>query len=120
MTNQEVYIIARELKGIFSDYTQHIPAKVNYYLQSNTDKFINAAVALEKERFRIISNYGEFDENDQPTIKPENIDAANAELSELLALESDVVFKKIPLSWFDGLSFTPKQMKTLLFMIEED
>lgn len=120
MTNQEVYTIAGQLKGLLSDYTQHIPAKANYYLQQNTAKFIDAAIALEKERFRIVANYGELDENNNPIVPAEFIDKANQELQELLELESDIEYKKIPLSWLDGLTFTTKQMQVLLFMIEED
>jgi hypothetical protein len=49
-----------------------------------------------------------LDENNNPIVPAEFIDKANQELQELLELESDIEYKKIPLSWLDGLTFTTK------------
>jgi hypothetical protein len=53
-------------------------------------------------------------------IEEENRLIAQKELNDLFSAEQDIEYKKIPLSWFDGIDFTIEEMNTLSFMIEDD
>lgn len=121
MTNGEVYTITEKLNGLFEGCDQRFPAKVNFYITRNVNAFFKYSQSLDQERYRIIQAYGTVDgKTGKVTMSEENREKANRELQELYDLESEIEFKKIPLSWLDGLDFTHKQMQGILFMIEED
>lgn len=122
MTNGECYSIAEQLNGLFQNDEQRLPARVNFYITQNVETFFKHAQALDQERYKIIRAYcSSVDEiSGNVSMTEENRIKANEELRELYEVESNISFRKIPLSWLEGLNFTPKQMQILLFMIEED
>ena len=121
LTNNEIYIYAKNLIEAFNDRDQKLPIKINFYLQKNKNTLIELASSIEIARMEIAKNYGNFDtESQQYIIPPEKIDEVNKELADLLSLEQEVQIYMINIdNLSDDLSLTTAQMEALMFMIEQ-
>lgn len=120
MTNNEIYMHARNLMEVFTDANQRLPIKVNFYLQKNKNTLIELAQDIEKSRVEIAKNYGELDESGEQYIIPnDKMEAAAKELEDLFNLEQDVHIYKINVdSLSDDLTMTTAQMEAIMFMID--
>lgn len=120
LTNNEIYIYARNLTEAFNDKDQKLPIKINFYLQKNKNTLMELAIAIEASRMEIVKNYGNLDENSQQyIIPPDKIEEVNKELIDLLALEQEVQIYTISIDNFsDDLSLTTAQMEAIMFMID--
>lgn len=120
LTNQNIYNYATTLNAAFADTSQRLPVKVNFYLQKNKSLLIQMAQDIEKARLEIIQNYGDLSEDGTQYIIPkEKIEAAQQELTDLLALEQNVNIYTINIdSLNDDLTLTTGQMEAIMFMID--
>lgn len=120
MTNNEIYMHARNLMEVFTDANQRLPIKVNFYLQKNKNTLVELAQDIEKSRVEIAKNYGELDESGEQYIIPnDKMEAAAKELEDLFNLEQDVHIYKINVdSLSDDLTMTTAQMEAIMFMID--
>lgn len=120
MTNLEIYNIANNLLEAFSDNTQKLPVKVNFFLQKNKKTLLNLAQEIEEERINIAKNYGNLDpETGNYSVSVEHIEAAQQDLNNLFNIEQDVNIAKINYNDLDpNMELTTAQMEALMFMIE--
>lgn len=120
LTNNEIYGYAIALNEAFTDNTQRLPMKVNFYLQKNKKTLVTLGQDIEESRLEIIRDYGELsNDNASYLIPSEKIALAQKELEDLLALEQEVEIYMIKAdSLPDDISLTTAQMEAMLFMIE--
>ena len=120
LTNNEIYMYAKNLTEAFNDKDQKLPVKINFYLQKNKNTLMELAIAIEAARLEIVKNYGNLDENSQQyIIAPDKIEEVNKELIDLLALEQEVQIYTVNIDNFsDDLSLTTAQMEAIMFMID--
>lgn len=118
-TNQEIYDYAVGLTEAFSDSTQKLPIKINFYLQKNKKILRELSADIEMAREDIIRTYGVLNEETGfYQIPKENLEQAQKEVSELLALEQEVDICYIDLSVLDDdYMLSTGQMEALMFMI---
>ena len=84
MTNNEIYMHARQLMDTFQDGEQKLPIKINFYLQKNKNTLTALAQDIERARIEIAQNYGTLNETgDQYVIPPEKMAEVNKELTDL-------------------------------------
>jgi hypothetical protein len=58
MKNYEIYESAKALLDAFTDTTQYLPIKINFFIQKNKNILINLAQDIEMIRMNIIQTYG--------------------------------------------------------------
>ena len=121
LTNNEIYIYARNLIEAFNDGDQKLPIKINFYLQKNKNTLMQLAQDIETSRLEIAKTYGIFDEeNQQFNIPEDKMEAAQKELVDLFNLEQEVQIYMINIDNFgDDLTITTAQMEAIMFMIEQ-
>lgn len=121
LTNNEIYIYARNLIEAFNDGDQKLPIKINFYLQKNKNILIQLAQDIEASRLEIAKTYGIFDEeNQQYNIPVDKMEDANKELVDLFNLEQEVQIYMINIDNFSNdLTITTAQMEAIMFMIEQ-
>lgn len=120
MTNNEIYVRARQLMEAFQDGEQKLPIKVNFYLQKNKNTLISLAQDIEQARIDIAQTYGVLDESGENyQIPDDKLAEATKELEDLFNLEQEVAISMIKIdNLSDDLMLTTKQMETLMFMAE--
>lgn len=120
MTNTEIYTNALALNKAFSDNTQRLPVKVNFYLQKNKSTLVALAQGIEESRMEIVRTYGKPSDNeDQYEIPADKVDEAQRELNDLLDLEQEVTIYKVNIDNIpEDLVLTTEQMEAMMFMIE--
>lgn len=120
MTNTEIYTNALALNKAFSDNTQRLPVKVNFYLQKNKSTLVALAQGIEESRMEIVHAYGKpSDKEDQYEIPADKVDEAQKELNDLLDLEQEVTIYKVNIDNIpEDLVLTTEQMEAMMFMIE--
>ena len=121
LTNEEIYLINKQLDEIFEQSNQYLPARVNFYIQKNKKKIAELAQEIELARTQIIKNFGSpaEDEAGKYIIPTEKNEEAQQELNELLSINQEVEINLISIGDIENLQFTFPQMETLMFMIEE-
>lgn len=120
LTNTQIYNYAINLNEAFKDTSQKLPIKINFYLQKNKATLTSLAQDIETARLNILRQYGSPSEDgDQYIIPKENIEEAQQELNDLLALEQEVNIYTIDINNLgDDLALTTGQMEAILFMID--
>lgn len=120
MTNNEIYVRARQLMEAFQDGEQKLPIKVNFYLSKNKNTLIGLAQDIEQARIGIAQTYGVLDESgEQYQIPDDKLEEASKELDDLFSLEQEVNIYTIKAdSLDDDLTLTMAQMEALMFMVE--
>ena len=119
-TNQEIYSMVLVYNQAFENMESYIPAKVNFYMQSNIKKLAAAAEEIDAARMEIVKHYGEETEGGY-TIPQESMAAAEKELAELFTIEQEIEIKKFKIDDLgDKVELTMPQMQAIMFMIEED
>lgn len=120
LTNNEIYVYAKNLTEAFSDKNQKLPIKINFYLQKNKALLTELAMGIDMERLSIASSCGELDlESQQYVIPPEKVEEVSKELNDLLSLTQEVQIYTIKIDDLDdNLSLTTSQMEAIMFMIE--
>lgn len=120
MTNNEIYNIANTLNQAFTDASQYLPVKVNFYIQKNKSTLLALAQDVEQARVNILKNYGTLnEETNQFEFDKETAQIVVKELNDLFALEQEVNIYTVNIDSFgDDLSLTTGQMEALMFMID--
>ena len=121
LTNNEIYIYARNLIEAFNDGEQKLPIKISFYLQKNKNTLLSLAQDIETSRLEIAKTYGILDEeNQQYNIPVDKMEDANKELVDLFNLEQEVQIYMINIDNFSNdLTITTAQMEAIMFMIEQ-
>lgn len=121
LTNEEIYLINKQLNEVFENSGQYLPAKVNFYIQKNKKKIAELAQEIEESRAKIVINFGELSEEDEGKyfIPNEKMGDFQKELNDLLDIEQEIEIKIISIEDIENLHFTFQQMESLMFMIEE-
>lgn len=119
-TNNEIYNLATRLNEAFQDANQHLPIKLNFFLQKNKKTLLEFAQEIEESRMEILRTYGEIDEESGNLHIPEDkIAAANKEIIDLLSLEQEVAIKTVQFEDIpEDISLTTGQMEAIIFMID--
>ena len=122
LTNEQIYNYANNLIDYLSeDNNIKFPIKVIFYLQKNKNELFHLAQEIEQQRIEIAKKYGSLEEEKgQYNIPPETVKDASEEIMELFNLTQEVKIYKIKLEDFGDIKLTPKEMESLLFMIEEE
>lgn len=98
-----------------------LPIKVNYSLQINYLTFYNRAKKIEELRMEIGRKYGKKNEETGSYEVPfENIPAAEKAINDLMEIEQNLDVMTIKLNDLSECNLTTQQMRTLIFMIEEE
>lgn len=120
MTNLEIYAYANALMDAFKEEIT-LPVKVNFYLQKNMTRMIEAGKEIEKARMDIIQKYGTPTEDGQNIeVSADMVEAVNKELEDLFALEQEIKVNEIALDAFDGIELTSAQVAAIAFMIKDE
>ncbi len=120
MTNLEIYAYANGLMDSFKE-EMTLPVKVNFYLQKNMTRMIEAGKEIEKARMDIIQKYGTLTEDGQNIEVPADmVETVNKELEDLFALEQEIKVNEIALDAFDGIDLTSAQVAAITFMIKDE
>lgn len=120
MTNNEIYNIANTLNQAFTDASQYLPVKVNFYIQKNKSTLLALAQDIERARVNILKNYGTLnEETNQFEFTQDKAQIVMQELNDLFSLEQEVNIYTVNIDSFgDDLSLTTGQMEALMFMID--
>lgn len=120
MTNLEIYAYANALMDAFKEDIT-LPVKVNFYLQKNMTRMIEAGKEIEKTRMDIIQKYGTPTEDGQNIeVSADMVETVNKELEDLFALEQEIKVNEIALDAFDGIDLTSAQVAAIAFMIKDE
>lgn len=120
MTNLEIYAYADALMNAFKEEIT-LPVKVNFYLQKNMTRMIDAGKEIEKTRMEIIQKYGTPTEDGQSVeVAAEMVETVNKELEDLFALEQEIKVNEIALDAFDSIDLTSAQVGAIAFMIKDE
>ena len=120
MTNLEIYAYANALMDAFKEDIT-LPVKVNFYLQKNMTRMIEAGKEVEKTRMEIIQKYGTPTEDGQNIeVSADMVETVNKELEDLFALEQEIKVNEIALDAFDGIDLTSAQVGAIAFMIKDE
>lgn len=122
MTNGEIYNHAISLVEFEKEENFSFPTIINFYIQKNIQEIKKIGSLIEDSRSFVIKKYGKPDpkDNEQFLISPEYREKAQKELDQLLELEQDVNIYMIKLSDLSEVQINTKQLKAILFMIEDD
>ena len=121
LNNQDIYQIAVNINNNLDNLNIYIPAKANFFLQKNIQVIAAAGQEIEKARVDILKHYGVLNNDGSsytiPEGKKENV---YKEFEDLFAIEQELDIKTFSIEAFGDTQFTPAQMQTIMFMIEED
>lgn len=118
LTNKQIYEYATKLVAFHTE--QKMPVKINFFLQKNIQKIIEAVKEIEFAKDEIIKSYGELNADESGyIISQEQLPAANKDLNELFNLEQDLNLYIFKLDDFNNLELTMEQLSAIMFMIEE-
>lgn len=121
LTNYEIYTYAQQLNSAFTNKNLYLPARVNFFLQKNTQLLLTLAQEIEESRLNIIRHYGIANiETGNIEIPAGKVEIASNEIQELLMLEQEVNITKINIDKFGDIELSLEQMNAIMFMIEED
>lgn len=120
MTNLEIYAYADALMSAFKENIT-LPVKVNFYLQKNMTRMVDAAKEIEKARMDIIEKYGVRTEDGQNIeVSADMAGVVNKELEDLFALEQEIKVNEISLEAFDNVELSSAQVAAISFMIKDE
>lgn len=120
MTNQEIYTNAINYTEAFKEFSEYIPAKINFIIQKNVQKLTELAKDIDVARADVAKHYGTpAEDGNSYEIKDENKEIAMKELYDLFTIEQEIEIKKVNIDDFGDIKFTPQQMSALMFMLEE-
>ena len=118
--NNQIYQIANNVISNLDNLNIYIPAKANFFIQKNISALAAAAQEIEKSRLEIAKHYGVLDEEGQQYKIPEDkLEEASKELEDLFSIEQELDIKTFSIEALGNAEFTPAQMQTMMFMIED-
>lgn len=121
MSHNEIYQVAVELLNNFTDTSNiYLPAAVAFSIQKNKQLFLQIATEIEESRNSILNHYKIDGNQGEIQIDPNFINQANNELKDLLNIQQDIKIYTFKIEELNGVNFTPDQMQSILFMIDEE
>lgn len=119
-SNQDIYQIAININSNLDNLNIYIPAKANFFLQKNIQVIAAAGQEIEKARVDIAKHYGILDDNGTSYQIPEDKkDQVYQEFKDLFSIEQELDIKTFSIDALGNAEFTPAQMQTIMFMIED-
>ena len=120
LTNEQIYNLTNSYTQEFADFKSYIPAKVNFTIQKNMQALAAAAQGIEETRMEVAKHYGVMSENGQGYEIPEDArPQVQQELNDLFSIEQELEIKTFSIDALGDVEFTPAQMQTIMFMIED-
>ena len=120
LTNEQIYNYSNSYTQLFSDFKSYIPAKVNFVIQKNMQVLAAAAQGIEETRMEVAKHYGVMSENGQGYEIPQDArPQVQQELNDLFSIEQELEIKTFSIEALGDVEFTPAQMQTIMFMIED-
>lgn len=120
-TNLQIYSLINSFNEAFAGFDKYIPVKANFILQKNAGVLAAAAQEVEKSRLEVAQHYGTLNEEaGRYDIPADKIVEAQTELDNLFAIEQDLPIKTLSIETFGNVEFTPAQMQSIMFMIDEE
>lgn len=120
LTNLEIYSLANQLAEAFNtgDNTEHLPIKINFFLQKNMKTMLDLGQDIDKTRTEIIQRYGVLNpETNNYDIPAEKVQDAQKELTDLFDIEQEVKINMLDINLFDTVDISEKKGNAILFMI---
>lgn len=97
-----------------------MPAKMAYRLMKLMRETVVEAQAFEKARMDLAVKYGKPVEEGKVKIEKENVAAFQAELVEILNVETELKDTRFTLVELEPLSLTPADIEVLSVLIDEE
>lgn len=120
LTNEQIYNLTNSYRQEFSEFKSYIPAKVNFAIQKNMQVLAAAAQGIEETRMKVAKHYGVMSEDGQGYQIPEDArPQVQQELNDLFSIEQELEIKTFSIDALGDVEFTPTQMQTIMFMIED-
>lgn len=121
MSYNNIYEIAVNFMNHFKDTNEkYMPAAVAYSIQKNRKLFLDIATEIEEMRLKILNHYNTSEDPGLIQVDPDLVDTVNKELEDLLNIEEDLKIYTFKIDEISDIQFTPLQIETLMFMIDED
>lgn len=122
LTNGQIYNSAQKLIKFNENFHKELSVVLNYYIQNNINKLMQAGIEIEKSINFISNKYGEPSRDDPNIIiiKDEYKEKAQKELDDLANIKQNVDIHLIKLSELKDLKLSSEDLQALLFMIEDD
>lgn len=120
LKNSQIYKIMQGLNNYPLNDNQYIPVTYNFYIQKNIETIREAYSRIEKNRVNIISAFGVQINEDTLQVPPEHRETVNKELSALSEIEQEIQIYIFPIGTLKDLKLTTGELKSLMFMIEDD
>ena len=119
LTNQTIYNYAQKINSAFTEKTQYLPAKINFFIQKNATTLAAAAEEIEKSRVSIIRHYGVEDKETGNIQVPEDkLAEASKELEDLFNIEQELNISMVNIDQFGDIKLSIEQMNAIMFMVE--
>lgn len=107
---------------------QPFPANMTFKIARLAREIAKEIQTFEESRVKIAEKYGrrnengelEVSESGQVSIPTEKIAECNKDFSELIQTEIEINANKIPLSAFDNVTLTPREMMAIEAIIDEE
>ena len=122
LTNGQIYSSAQKLIKFNENFHKELSVVLNYYIQNNINKLMQAGIEIEKSINFISNKYGESSKDDPNMIiiKDEYKEKAQKELDDLASIKQNIDIHLIKLSELKDLELSSEDLQALLFMIEDD
>lgn len=119
LSNYTIYNAAQKINSAFTQKSQYLPAKINFFIQKNAQTLTLAAEEIEKNRISIIQHYGVSDpESGNVEVPEDKITEASKELEDLFSIEQDLPIHMIDINKFGDIELSLEQMNAIMFMVE--
>lgn len=117
LINKQIYQYATNLVAF--NIEGKLPVRINFFLQKNIQKIIELGQEIDTAKLEIGEQYGTPNEDGGYSIPPDNLEAVNQELNDLMNLKQEIDIHIFKLDDFDGIELTTQQLSAIMFMIEE-
>ena len=119
LSNYTIYNAAQKINSAFTQKSQYLPAKINFFIQKNAQMLTLAAEEIEKNRISIIQYYGVSDpESGNVEVPEDKVAEASKELEDLFSIEQDLPIHMIDINKFGDIELSLEQMNAIMFMVE--
>lgn len=119
LSNYTIYNAAQKINSAFTQKSQYLPAKINFFIQKNAQTLTLAAEEIEKNRISIIQHYGVSDpESGNVEVPEDKFAEASKELEDLFSIEQDLPIHMIDINKFGDIELSLEQMNAIMFMVE--
>ena len=120
LKNAQIYKIMQGLNEYPLNDSEYIPVAYNFYIQKNIETISEAYSRIEKNRVNIVSAFGVQTDENTIQVPSEHRETVNKELSALSEIEQELQIYVFPIGTLKDLKLTTGELKSLMFMIEDD